>query len=575
MADLLQARDNLVQALINAVGSTELIEILEDFDLFPGGKKIVAAIAGPSTPDKTRWYQLIRELSKDPRWISNLARILETHIGLQSAWPQVKNCLTVYANLLQQRNQEKQPLLWSATLKSIKEAEDSRLRKALFTLASSHPDVGPDRLRDAIAHALGVTDSGVSVPQSYRALFVDGPPVNSWADFLSRVEHNDLVLDDRFLGALEKGLKRADTATSSAGGVVSSLMVMVLRPRNTITSKCEAFDFRVYFCRDQDEPPDQWERIDDRLRQPPISSDNWSSDLQALLIPAIRYARSRVPHTIPLLLEFFLPTEKLNADIGDLVRIPLLEDKVVPLHKQYRLVLRSSARFQIFQEGNVQDGRPQEGEDYRHLTNPLPAKWETIQSKRNGSGSGCYWWHDSTPASRRHSSKTEDAISASFGRLAGRSEFIGLKRFANLPSCPILLKQWLDELVLACPAVALWWRPQPRCSQKQRLESLLFSCRESGPNPFGSSEPCDQDQQTDPFTHPAASDPLKLFFSLASTVFLGQFEEKHAAAFRGLVLLVDSADRWPPPVDHAPGKSEPGSDGGVLSVSVEDIHMSC
>jgi hypothetical protein len=434
-------------------------------------------------------------------------------------------------------------------------------RECLLSLSRVYQDAGADLLKSAIARALATCFPGVSPAQVYPPVFSLGP-VESWTDLLTRVENNGIVFDQYFLDTFEQGLK-VPFHDKEESRKISSLLVMILRPRNLPRGeKCKAFAYRAYFCKDEDTPAEEWIRIDAKSADLPIRSANWSADLQRLLANDIGSAKLMLPsdQSDIRMLEIFLPTELLNEDIGSLVAFPLPMGGAGPLHDYYPFVLRSSQRFQIFQEGQEQLLFP----------NPLPPRWEVLKQADHPSRSLCYWLHDVTPASRSHSSQALRDLKQCFNRLRTKQEYFGLKRIKDLPSCPRLLNEWMEQMVWASPAVALWWRPMGHNSMKRRIESLQFSCPDSGPNPFGCSAPSDNDVFSLLPTHA----PLKLFFALASTLFHGQFEEQ-SQALRDAALLVDSSDRWPRPVDHAPSVTPtPGEEGGVRNVPGEEILMS-
>ncbi|MFN9695083.1 MAG: hypothetical protein ACK52U_16745, partial [Synechococcaceae cyanobacterium] len=79
---------------------------------------------------------------------------------------------------------------------------------------------------------------------------------------------------------------------------------------------------------------------------------------------------------------------------------------------------------------------------------------------------------------------------------------------------------------------------------------------------------------SDPFDHPDASDPLKLFYALASAVHRGQFNKDGSGqAFREMVLLVDSHERWPPPLDRSPVSQAPPDGSGALDIDADEMLM--
>jgi hypothetical protein len=83
-----------------------------------------------------------------------------------------------------------------------------------------------------------------------------------------------------------------------------------------------------------------------------------------------------------------------------------------------------------------------------------------------------------------------------------------------------------------------------------------------------------ENPQSDPFEHPDVSDPLKLFFALASAVYRGQFKEGACGqAFREMVLLVDSHDRWPPPLERSPVSQDLADRSDSVVVDAEEMLM--
>jgi hypothetical protein len=294
----------------------------------------------------------------------------------------------------------------------------------------------------------------------------------------------------------------------------------------------------------------------------PIHAANWIADLRPLLTEAIATARVQLSSAdSPLLLEVFLPRELLNVDIGELIQLQTLTGGSDPLNKYYPIVLRSSERFQFFQEGQA-----------RIFPNPLPAKWRHARRPLGAAERPCSWWHDATPASQNHSPQAERWIEEKFDVLRAKPENFALKRLANLPSCPRLRQKWLDQMIWACPAVALWWRPQARSSQAKRCASVRFLRGERAIPPDADQVPSDQSRgQPEPFTHPETANPLRLFHAFAATVSDGRRSPKHSQAFRELVLLMDSEERWPPPLVSLPVMERPSDPGGRIKVSQDDI----
>ncbi|MFN9621681.1 MAG: hypothetical protein ACK587_02420, partial [Cyanobacteriota bacterium] len=72
------------------------------------------------------------------------------------------------------------------------------------------------------------------------------------------------------------------------------------------------------------------------------------------------------------------------------------------------------------------------------------------------------------------------------------------------------------------------------------------------------------------FNHDTTN-PLRLFHAFASEVFKGRRSPKHSRAFRELVLLMDSEERWPPPLVSLPAMERPSDPGGARKVAQDDI----
>lgn len=168
-----------------------------------------------------------------------------------------------------------------------------------------------------------------------------------------------------------------------------------------------------------------------------------------------------------------------------------------------------------------------------------------------------------------------DALRELFANLRAYNEFFSFRRITNLPTCPQTLQTWLNQVINACPAVAIWWRPGAQSSDAQREESLRFWQEESR---RGSAVVKSSEKQlvakkklahNDPFFHPHVTTPLKLFHALASAIFLGRHSDDHSLAFKEVVLLMDSVERWPPRRDFEP-LFERKSVQGVTVVNVSD-----
>jgi hypothetical protein len=127
----------------------------------------------------------------------------------------------------------------------------------------------------------------------------------------------------------------------------------------------------------------------------------------------------------------------------------------------------------------------------------------------------------------------------------------------------------------ASPAIALWWRPDST-SQLQHRASIFQSLpEESDSIEADNSQYEPANPQSDPFANPDVSDPLKLSFALASAVYRGQFDKGgYGQAFREMVLLVDSHDRWPPPLERSPVSRCLDTRSGSVEVDADEMLMS-
>ncbi len=162
-----------------------------------------------------------------------------------------------------------------------------------------------------------------------------------------------------------------------------------------------------------------------------------------------------------------------------------------------------------------------------------------------------------------------------FDKLRVQKEYFSFRRVANLPSCSQLLEAWLIQVINACPAVAIWWRPGAQSSRAQREKSLRF-CHEDGHSGFGVDRLSNKKPaHADPFFHPHISTPLKLFHAFASAVFYGRRSDEHALAFSELVLLMENVERWPSRRDFEPAiECKSDERGQVIRVVEEEILFS-
>ena len=145
-----------------------------------------------------------------------------------------------------------------------------------------------------------------------------------------------------------------------------------------------------------------------------------------------------------------------------------------------------------------------------------------------------------------------------------------MKRLGKLSASA---EAWLEAMLWACPAVAIWWPPNAKSTLKQRRACFEFCCDEHQQSPFGSADPT-HPRSRDHFQHPSGNS-LRLFYTLAHTVQRGQFEKACGKPFQEMLLLVDAPDRWPEPLDSVPGVlSSSAEDGPVFEALEDDVLIS-
>lgn len=533
-----KALDGLLDILVKAIKPEEFNDLLDDMRDVELGRRIVMNV-NTDAGHKIKFKRLLKSSGKHDGGLDLLLDALRFNTDKTlNDWPDLERAFRAYQDAMRDSGQANHPDLTT----SILDISDlgATLRTRLQDLASKHHHLEPERLQEAIARAMERAYQGACASKKFPSVFGQGP-IKKWADLLQRTCQDPFALDQSFLDAFDEALASSSSAPGQPDpSEVSSLMLMVLRPPHLPASEeCQEYAFRAYFCPHDGAMPEQWIRLDARVSDYPIRAAAWTSDLRPLIIKAIADAsyQRQCAHA-PLLLEIFLPTKFLNQDIGELITMQLPTGEWESISKYYPIVLRSSERYQYFHEGQA-----------KGFPFPLPAKWKEARRRPAPAAPSCSWWHDPTPASRSHSQKAEKEIETHFETLRLESKYFALKRAANLPTCPQLQQKWLDRMIWACPAVALWWRPKAQCGQIKRRESLQFSCGEHD-QLFGFSQlAADQPAHADRFMHPGTDSPLKLFHAFANTVFHGRRSPVHSQAFRDLVLLMDSEERWPPPVD--------------------------
>lgn len=555
-SDRLLLRNQLIDALVNEIGGEDIFsDLISDLKKYGGRSSI--SLPAFRQGSKSNIRRLL-SFCEDYDLIDCLLEVLDgiCNDGRRS-WPNLKQCFTDFQQSLQVDSDLGSHNILDA--QQIESRHGRQRRNGLLALAEQFQDVAGPRFREVVSQAFVRAHPGMTPVRTYPSVF-SGREISSWDDLITSTSESAFELDQRFLDALQQVLDQESPIT---GSQLSSLIVMILKP----LADNSRYSFRAYFCRDEATPPEQWIRVDAKSIEPSICIDNWIADLQRLMKPAIREAQHlKQAHQTPLLLEIFLPSELLNEDVANHIKLENLNGVSDPLWKYYPVILRSSRRFQFFHEG---EGDP--------VPNPLSRKWPPAKKlAAEERSSGHLWWHDSTPASRVHSPKRAEEMSQQFNALRASPEYFGFKRISNLPSCPKLHLQWINELISASPAIALWWRSGAKSQNAKRQGCFEAACPENGVRPFGLSTPqAHEPHPSDPFTHPYIQQPLRLFHALASVQHHGQIGPGPTAqAFREMVILVDCVDRWPPPLDVSPARQPDSGQPGLVIVDVDEIHIS-
>ncbi|MFN9645001.1 MAG: hypothetical protein ACK6BG_07765 [Cyanobacteriota bacterium] len=575
---VLQALKELVDTLVQAIEPSRFDDLLADMQEVKIGTSIVKEVKGGS--HESRCKQLVQNSAKQGEaGFDVLWEVLNINVDPSLAIrPRLEKAFAAYRDAKRREAQSCQPRLSSCLEDQVREGKI--LRGRLDDLARKHSRVEPAKLQRAVASALRESYQG-QLPVNMVPSIFDSGPITDWSDLRRRTARDPFPLDQRFLDALEAALTNPSPEDGSGHALaLASLIVMVLEPTDlTEGESCKEYAFRAFLCPGENATPAQWISLDAKDPGYPIPAKGFVEGLQALLCQALERALVQVPSTSePLLLEIFLPAEYLNLDIGSEIRLPVPgePEKSGPIARDYPMVLRSSDRYQRFHERRAKT----------HQT-PLPAKWDWAKSATTPAEARCRWWQDPPPTSKqgpgsltaeKNGSTTEDRMDALrelFANLRAYNEFFSFRRITNLPTCPQTLQTWLNQVINACPAVAIWWRPGAQSSDAQREESLRFWQEESR---RGSAVVKSSEKQlvakkklahNDPFFHPHVTTPLKLFHALASAIFLGRHSDDHSLAFKEVVLLMDSVERWPPRRDFEP-LFERKSVQGVTVVNVSD-----
>ncbi len=450
----------------------------------------------------------------------------------------------------------------------------SILRGRLDALARRYSQLEPKKLQATIAKAMENAYPSQLLKSVFPSVFGAGL-IADWSDFLIRTRRDPFPLDKDFLDALEDVLSAPPASLGRPeSSALSSLIVMVLEPIEVpMGMTCEKYAFRAFFCPDEDAPSDRWMTVDAKDPGYPIHAETFVEGLQTLIRSALECAVAQVPLSSELLLEIFLPKKFLHMDLGTLITLPVPGVKDQPIARHYPIVLRSSDRYQNFHERRA-----------KTIQSSLPGKWDWALRASAQVESRCCWWQDPPPTSRKRSASlkadkirnpTEDPIDKQaelFDDLRVQKRFFSFRRLSNLPDSPTMRDAWLSQVINACPAVAIWWRPGAKSSKAAREHALRFRHDDHHAH-FGVDKPAESAlAHEDPFLHPHVASPLRLFHAMATAVFHGRRSTQHGRALNEMVLLTESVERWPPRRDFEPVIDYRADQRGTtIRVSREDV----
>jgi hypothetical protein len=557
--DRFEAKNALVDALIHIVDeSLSYDDVLSELKVLLGSDTVARLPAGNSSP-LLQWGRLVQHLSELDPEMTALLRILERYVSKKTAWMTFCSALNNYRIVVINSRSGDGRLSTSITHQRL--IERGQLNARLRALSSKFYEISPDQLDQCLNSALNTCHPSIPHSQRYFPVFSQGP-IPSWDVLLERIARSDQCFDPRFLDILERYLSGNEEQHLDED-LIGSLVIMLLQPSNKPSS--DAYTLRAYYCSAKAASVDHWVKVFDPATDYQIRHINWQQRLQALLPGLLREARAmrQSPHE-QLLVEIFLPTELIDADIHTL-QVPLAPSLPAEnLGYSYPIVARSSWRYQTFVECQAET----------ILDPPLLHRWRYLSRVQQSGNGSSFWWHDTIgqangPQAQGQQPDPKDY----FVDLKGLAEFFGMKRLADIPD-GVCYQTWTNKLMAASPAIALWWPPTSTSQPEQRQNIFTGSNEAMNCTPFGLSK-CDlSNAQSDPFDHPDASDPLKLFYALASAVYRGQFNKDGSGqAFREMVLLVDSHERWPPPLDRSP-VSQPSPDGsGPLVIDADEMLM--
>ena len=558
--DVFEARKNLVDVLIKVVGESltyddvvfELKILLDDIT--------VAKFSGGNTMPVMQWGRLVTQLSELEAGLSPLIRVLEQYLSNKSEWRSFVSAAEVYRIRFADARSYDGKL--STTLGRERLVQRDQLLKQLLVLSSNFHDVSPELLERCLDLAISARHPSMPRSQVYSLLFAQGP-INSWSILLDRMAQLNQYFDEKLLSILKNNLSDIKDLPPQNDDPIGSLVIMLLNPLYKTDS--DAYSFRAYYCGHNAASVDEWVKVFDPANDIQIRHSAWRQDLQALLPRLLCEARAmRASMHEKLLLEIFLPTELIDAEIHTLKLALVSNGEEENVGYKYPIVTRSAWGYQTFVE------RKHEATS----DSPLISRWRHSTKLMQSGKSRLLWWHDTVAPNDGEQEQACIDSQHYFNELRALPDYFGMKRLetATLGSC---YEKWKEKLMDASPAIALWWRPDST-SQLQHRESIF----QSSPEEIDSIQP-DNSQyepanpQSDPFANPDVSDPLKLSFALASAVYRGQFNKSGCGqAFREMVLLVDSHDRWPPPLDRSPVSQGLDPRSGSVEVDADEMLMS-
>ena len=558
--DLFEARKNLVDVLIKVVGETlTYAEVLSDLKLLLD-PETVAKFGGGSTMPVMQWGRLVTQLSELEAGLSPLIRVLESYLSDKREWRTFVSATEVYCMRIADARSNDGKL--STTLGRERLTQCDQLLNQLRFLSSTFHDVSPEQLERCLDLAISARHPNMPRSRVYSLIFAQGP-INSWDILLDRVTQLNQYFDEKLLSILKNNLSVIRDGSPQGDDPIGSLVIMLLNPLNKPGS--ETYSFRAYYCGHKATSVDEWVKVFDPANDIQIRHSAWRQDLQALLPRLLCEARAmRASMHEKLLLEIFLPTELIDAEIHTLKLSLVSDGEEENVGYKYPIVARSAWGYQTFVE------RKHEATS----DSPLISRWRHSAKLMQRGKSRVLWWHDTVVPPDGEQDQARIDSQHYFNELRALPEYFGMKRLetSTLGSC---YEKWKEKMMDASPAIALWWRPDST-SQLQHRESIFqSSTQESDPIPSDNRQHEPGNPQSDPFANPDVSDPLKLFFALASAVYRGQFNNGDCGqAFREMVLLVDSHDRWPPPLDRSPVSQTLADRSGSVVVDADEMLMS-